>query len=162
MEQLSRLSVFFIGLGVGLAVSAAWFLGDTEHLLPDTDRSEASETASSSPVLTTTDAGAVSVMDQKAGDTVTVASVTVPPPGVWVAVREVTGDTLGNVLGAVRVHGPLSNVEVPLLRATVPGQVYAVTLYRDDGSPEFDPTQSSVYVDFDTGERVTALFKTLP
>jgi hypothetical protein len=79
---------------------------------------------------------------------------------VWVAVREVVGDELGNVLGAVRVSGPKSGVSVPLLRATEPGRSYAVQLYRDDGNGAFDVVVNSVYVDFDTGARVVAYFTT--
>ena len=98
--------------------------------------------------------------DQAAGSAVIVDSVTVPPPGVWVAVRETGGDTLGNVLGAMRVGGPRMNVSVPLLRATEPGHTYAVQLYRDDNNGLFDPTLNSVYVDFTTDARVVVYFKT--
>ena len=91
---------------------------------------------------------------------VTVESVTVPPPGVWVAVREMNGNELGNVLGAAWVNGPKSEVSVSLLRATKPGSSYAVQLYRDDGTGVFDSSINSVYVDFDTGTRVVAYFTT--
>jgi hypothetical protein len=84
----------------------------------------------------------------------------VPPPGVWVAIREVSGRDLGNVLGAVRVVGPHTSVVVPLLRATEPNRSYAVQLYRDDGDGAFDPSINSVYVDFDTGARVVEYFTT--
>ena len=104
--------------------------------------------------------GSVSVAHQPAGDTVVVESVTVPPPGVWVAVHEVKDNDLGNVLGAVRVSGPKSSVSVPLLRATEPGRSYAVQLYRDDRNGVFDVAVNSVYVDFDTGARVVAYFTT--
>ncbi len=84
----------------------------------------------------------------------------VPPPGVWVAVRETSGRDLGNVLGATRVVGPHSNIEVSLLRPTEPNRTYAVELYRDDNNGAFDPAVNSVYVDFDTGARVVAYFTT--
>lgn len=90
----------------------------------------------------------------------TIESVTVPPPGVWVAVREVNGTDLGNVLGAERVVGPHGNITVSLLRPTEPNRSYAVQLYRDDNSGNFDPAINSVYVDFDTGARVVAFFNT--
>ena len=86
--------------------------------------------------------------------------MTVPPPGVWVAVREVQGGDLGNVLGAARASGPRSNLSVPLLRATEPGHSYAVELYRDDNGGAFDPSVNSVYVDFTTGARVVEYFTT--
>lgn len=105
--------------------------------------------------------GAVSVEAQPAGDSVIVESVTVPPPGVWVAVQETQGDKLGNVLGATRVHGPLSNVVVSLLRNTKPNRTYAVVLYRDGGDGGvFDLSTDSVYVDFDSGKRVVVPFRT--
>ncbi len=90
-----------------------------------------------------------------------VDSVTVPPPGVWVTVQETHGDSLGNVLGATRVHGPLSNVVVSLLRNTEPNRTYAVVLYRSDGDGGlFNLKTDSVYVDFDSGKRVVVPFRT--
>lgn len=163
MTNSFHTSSFVLGIALGAALASAWFLGASIPLPPQ----------GSPPVATTTPAarfpesGAVSVSDQPAGRTVLIQSVTVPPPGVWIAVRDTDsssgqagGDGLGNVLGALRVHGPLSNVSVPLLRPTEPGRVYAVELYRDDGDGNFDPTNDSVYVDFDTGVRVVALFTT--
>jgi hypothetical protein len=104
--------------------------------------------------------GSVSVTDQEAGMSVRVESVTVPPPGVWVAIREVEGTTLGNILGAARARGPASQVAVPLLRETQPLHTYAVQLFRDDGDNEFSQALDSVYVDFDTGLPVIAPFST--
>ena len=157
MDSLPRLAVFFLGITVGIALSLAWFFGAPSQFDSTT------LTSSTTPKMaTTTPSGAVSVSDQVAGDSVSITSVTVPPPGVWVSVRDLNGDSLGNVLGAVRVHGPVSNVVVPLLRPTVAGRTYAVQLYRDDGDSQFDHNVDSVYVDFDTGQPVTVLFKALP
>lgn len=106
---------------------------------------------------------AISVKDQQAGMSVFVDAVTVPPPGVWVAVQETdTTGQLGNVLGAGRTHGPVSDFSIPLLRTTEAGREYAIVLYRDDGDSSFDSVNDSVYVDFDSGDRVVALWKTLP
>ena len=102
----------------------------------------------------------VSVGTQAAGSLVIVESVTVPPPGVWVAVREVNGNYLGNVLGATRVKGPRSAISISLLRATEPGLRYAIQLYRDDTGGEFDLSADSVYVDFATGAPAIAYFTT--
>ena len=41
------------------------------------------------PTKTVPLSGAVSVANQSAGSSVTIESVTVPPPGVWIAVREI-------------------------------------------------------------------------
>ncbi|HQU07835.1 MAG: hypothetical protein B7X04_01125 [Parcubacteria group bacterium 21-54-25] len=106
----------------------------------------------------TASSGAVSVGNQPAGNTVLVQSVTVPPPGVWIAVRETDGSNLGNVLGAARVHGPLSNVTVDLLRSTEPGKTYVVELYRPSTSGF--SVNDSVYVDFTSGQPVIAPFHT--
>jgi len=148
---------FIVGTMFGVLLAGAWFLGSETSLLP---------VFSSSRLATSTESviqksGAVSVADQPSGDTVIVESVTVPPPGIWIAVREVISGDLGNVLGAVRVSGPKSNLSIPLLRATEAGRSYVVQLYRDDGTGDFDPAVNSVYVDFDTGARVVAFFKTM-
>jgi len=102
----------------------------------------------------------ISVAAQAAGTEVIIGSVSVPSPGVWLAVREFVGENLGNVLGAARAGTPRTEVVVPLLRATLPGRAYAVELYRDDNNGEFDPAKNSVYIDFDTGERVVVRFST--
>lgn len=147
---------FVSGLMLGVLITGAWFFASDSSSL------------TSEPVLKGAagaalreQSGAISVADQSAGDVVTVESVTVPPPGVWIAVRDVSasGD-LGNVLGAARVGSPRTNLSIPLLRPTEVGRSYAVQLYRDDGGNAFDPAVNSVYVDFDTGTRVVAYFKT--
>ena len=143
---------------LGALLTGAWFFGGTVALLPASSSSFlATSTESGVPA-----SGAIAVANQLSGDTVMVESVTVPPPGVWVAVREVWGSDLGNVLGAARASGPHSNFPIPLLRATEPGRSYAVELYRDDAGGTFDPAMNSVYVDFDTGARVVAYFTTTP
>lgn len=119
------------------------------------------QTATTSPFEVNSGRGTVSVADQPAGNSAIVESVTVPPPGVWVAVRDMTGNMVGNILGAAHARGPVSLFEVPLLRSTVSGRTYAITLYRDDGDDAFDLEKDSAYVDFDTGERVLVLFKAL-
>lgn len=151
------MSSFVAGVMLGALLVGAWSFGKDFVLIP-----------ASSSILTTSiekssapESGAVSVTDQPAGSEVVVESVTVPPPGVWVAVREMNGNDLGNVLGATRVSGPRSNVVIQLLRATEPGRSYAVELYRDDGIGTFDLATDSIYIDFDTGARVVAYFKTI-
>lgn len=147
---------FVAGVMFGALLAGAWFFNNnTSFLSLPPALSLATSTTSNAPV-----SGTVSVTDQPSGDTVVVESVTVPPPGVWVAVREMQGDNLGNVLGAARASGPRSNLSVPLLRATEPGRSYAVELYRDDDNGAFDPSVNSVYVDFTTGSRVVAYFAT--
>jgi len=148
---------FVLGIAVGLLLTSAWFFGSTYS--NDSTTAASAILATSTPISTAS--GAISVENQSAGMVVMVESVTVPPPGVWVAVREVNGNTLGNVLGAMRVGGPRSTVSVPLMRATEPGRSYAVQLYRnDDTTDPFSLTTDSAYVDFDSGEPVVAYFTT--
>ena len=147
---------FVAGVMLGVVLTGAWFFGEDISSL---------QLMSSSLLATSTESsleesGVVSVSDQPSGTIVTVESVTVPPPGVWVAVREINGADLGNVLGAARVVGPHDNITVSLLRPTEPKRSYAVELYRDDNNGEFDPSMNSVYVDFDTGARVVSYFTT--
>ncbi|OGG39936.1 hypothetical protein A2118_01140 [Candidatus Kaiserbacteria bacterium GWA2_50_9] len=146
---------FVIGVMVGALLAGAWFLGGDINLDPGF-----SPLSTTSTDLAPQESGAISVANQPSGDSVIVESVTVPPPGIWIAVLEVNGRDLGNVLGAARVVGPHTDVEVSLLRPTEPGRSYAVQLYRDDNNGMFDPSINSVYVDFDTGSRVVAYFMT--
>jgi hypothetical protein len=146
---------FVVGVMLGALLVGAWFLGSNFAFMPGSSEGVSSDTNN---LASTSEA--ISVTDQKAGSEVVIESVTVPPPGVWVAVREINGTDLGNVLGAVRVGGPRTNISAPLLRVTEPNRSYAVELYRDDNNGVFDPAINSVYVDFDTGARVVVYFKT--
>lgn len=142
---------------LGALLVGIWAFGDS---LPLPITPVSSSVQRTTAALPPAESGAIAIADQPAGSTVIIDSVTVPPPGIWVAVREVNGSSLGNVLGAVRVNGPHTNISVPLLRATVPDLSYAVELYRDDGSETFDLANDSVYVDFATGAPVIAYFTT--
>ncbi|MHB1163444.1 MAG: DUF7282 domain-containing protein [Minisyncoccota bacterium] len=162
MRKNFSLNSFTVGFMLGAILVGAWFLGGnlSTGTLPATAPSLTTNVTSASEV-TPSPNGALAVADQPAGSSVTVESVTVPPPGVWIAVQETENGALGNVLGATRVHGPLSGVVVNLLRNTEPGQTYAVVLYRDGGDGGvFDLKIDSVYVDLDSGKRVLALFRT--
>ncbi len=162
MTKNFSLNSFVGGFMLGALLVAGWSLSGDFSLLPLSAYSIVSSGHSTNNDVKAAapESGAIAVTDQSAGPQVVVESVTVPPPGVWVAVREVNGADLGNVLGAVRVNGPHSSVTVPLLRATVPGSSYAVELYRDDGNDVFDLSTDSVYVDFATGAPVIAYFTT--
>ena len=149
-------SSFVAGVMFGVLLAGAWFFGRS---FPLESFDPFARVATTTPEFMLK-SGAVSVANQPAGDVVAVESVTVPPPGVWVAVRDVYAGDLGNVLGALRVGGPRAAISVPLLRATEPGRTYAVQLYRDDNNGAFDPAVNSVYVDFDTGVRVVTYFTT--
>lgn len=156
MTKGFSLSSFVAGFMLGALCIGVWLSGSNSPLIPFF--SQTPSVTSTPKVLP--ESGAISVADQGAGTEVTIESVTVSPPGVWVAIREVNGNELGNVLGAVRVNGPQSNITIPLLRSTVPGLSYAAELYRDDGNGAFNLVTDSVYVDFETGAPVIAYFKT--
>lgn len=143
---------------LGAMFVGVWISGG-DFSLPFSSASPAPESADT---RTRSESGVIFVVNQPAGDAVIIESVTVPAPGVWVAVREMSGDDLGNVLGAARVTEPRTNISVPLLRATTPGLSYAVMLYRDDGGNTFDLATDSVYVDFATGTSVITYFTTTP
>lgn len=152
------MSSFVAGIMLGALLAGTYFIGNGSLFPLLSTPNSALDTIDTR--LSTETSGAVKVVDQSAGDVVTIESLIVPPPGVWVAVREVQGTTLTNVLGAARMNGPGNNFPVSLLRATIPNQAYAVQLYRDDENNTFDPAINSVYVDFDTGTPVIAYFRT--
>ncbi|HEX8946969.1 MAG TPA: hypothetical protein VF829_02020 [Candidatus Paceibacterota bacterium] len=168
--------IFAAGCATGALITAGWS-GDTRTPVSaqdafgkitnvisnvgTSDDATTSQRVSVDTLASGLESGAVSVNAQPAGSSVLVESVTVPPPGVWVAVQETRDGELGNVLGATRLHGPLSNVTVNLLRNTEPDSTYAIALYRDGGDGGvFDMKVDSAYVDFDSGERVVAPFRT--
>ena len=146
--------IFSAGVLIGVLIVGAWILQGAivvSHVNKDASLYQVVGSKSDT----------VAVSNQPAGENVLVDTVTVPPPGVWVAVREITLEgEFGNVLGAARVRTPSSNVAVPLLRETLPDKSYAIVLYRADNEDAFEVTQNSLYVDFDTGERVVVPFKT--
>ena len=99
---------------------------------------------------------AVTVRDQAAGTSVSVASVTLNEMG-WVAIR----DENGRVLGAARFEaGTWNDVAVPLLRATAAGSSYQVLLYVDDGDREYDLHKDILIMGANGGVAGTT-FKTL-
>ncbi len=148
------MSSFVAGVMLGTLVTGVLFFGG--NIVPVSSV----PLSATSTVQAVVESGALSVSDQPAGNTVIVESVTVPPPGVWVAVREMQGNDLGNVLGAAYARGPRSNLPVPLLRATEPGRSYAIELYRNDTNGTFNFAKDSIYIDFNTGAPVISYFIT--
>lgn len=147
---------FMVGILLGvLLMSIEYYQGFSRNTPPPA----ALFTATSTPYAIP-NGGSISVAKQPSGSSVTVESVTVPAPGVWVAVRDVIDNDLGNILGAVRINGPISNVAIPLLRPTESGRIYAIQLYRDDANGTFSASVNSAYIDFDTGEKAVAYFNT--
>jgi hypothetical protein len=88
----------------------------------------------------------VLVSDQVSGESVFVDSVEVDSK-TWVAVQANRDGVPGNVLGARRIEAPVSSLEIPLLRTTVPGEVYFVLLQEDNGNNQYDLYQDPEIVD---------------
>ncbi len=149
-------TAFIIGLVIGFAAGTFWQNRRTERLsvLP----AQTEETAESEKVRNekgveentvpiaekteteaTTSVSVISVIDQTAGGSVLVRSITASEP-VWVAVREVSaGGGLGNILGAQKAFvDNQKDITVELLRPTKAGEKYVVVLYRDIGAPAFN------------------------
>ena len=142
MNRLSTNNWIVIGIGTALLLFGAWWLM-TSSAAPssetNTEKSGALDAEEASinlntVVSTTSDSESVTVADQVASDTITVASVSFTQSG-WVAVR----DDRGWTLGAGRFEkGTQTNVTVQLLRTTSAGERYQALLYIDDGDGEFD------------------------
>ncbi len=95
----------------------------------------------------------ITVVDQRAGSSVQVASVSLSHDR-WIAVR----DSRGFVLGALRLKAGISNdAVVDLLRATESGKTYHVLVYEDDGDAQFD-LHSDTQVANAHGDAVGATF----
>lgn len=153
MGQGQRNTQIAIGVAVVVVVGLlAWWLfskpsadigsmaTSTDTVINDTATSgtAASDTTdlsgtNTADVTTASTNEAVSVLDQPAGDSVRVASVTLAKAG-WVAVR----DSL-RIYGAAWLSaGTHADVSVPLLRNTESGSTYSVVLYADDGDKAFN------------------------
>ena len=161
MNTLSRVSILSIGFGIGFALAAAWFLGapDAVQNLSNTTHIPREEELVSIPQETDR---FLTVPTQPAGSTVMLNMTTVPELNIWVAVHEMLGNELGNVLGAARIRDSSPTITIPLLRDTESGRLYSIVLYRDNGDNLFSRTDDSVYIDFETGKRVSKSFRTQP
>jgi hypothetical protein len=81
----------------------------------------------------------IKLADQPAGMTVKIDSATYPVEEGWIAVRDYQDDKEGYVLGAVRFskRDGLNPMDIGLLRPTVAGQKYAISLYKEDGDTDW-------------------------
>jgi len=84
--------------------------------------------------------GAVDVVDQPAGNVVTLTGATFPTEEGWVAVRTYPNGQLGSILGAARYSKEQELVpsQVHLLAPTTSGKEYAVVFFSEDGDHEFN------------------------
>ena len=145
MDIKDRNTQIIIGAVILVVLIGAiwWFVASGKNpVAPSRSSSEATSTMPTTtsgealPGAPTTEVSgeSVTVVNQAASDTVQVASATLSQLS-WIAVRDDTGRTLGAGLFPA---GEQSNVEVPLLRATEPGQHYQVLIYVDNGDHQFD------------------------
>ena len=151
--------VLVAGLIVGFLVGWYW-PRDGASLTVDTTNLISTSTVSVVPlpanVYETIEAtSSVSVDDQKAGNLVFVKHTEVTKP-TWIAVREMLGDVVGNILGAQMITSTSDDVPVTLVRGTVAGGKYAVFLYQDDGNGQFE-FKKDLMMEMN-GEPVAAIF----
>lgn len=135
---------WIIGIAVAIVVVIlGWWLftkkpvagqGNTPTATTTTNGGQKGGTTTQSGAVTTPAAGeALSVVDQAAGDSVTIASMTLTKPS-WIAVQ----DKRGWILGAGWFPAGATSGSVPLLRATLAGETYTALVYVDDGDKTFD------------------------
>lgn len=95
----------------------------------------------------------VTTFDQAAGDSVLVSQATLKSPS-WIAIK----DTKGWILGAGWFASSGENLQVSLLRATEPGEVYQAVIYVDDGDKQFDFHTDTLLTSVD-GAPVSSTFR---
>lgn len=93
-----------------------------------------STTGGTQPATTTSQGEAITVNDQPAGVTVTIANMDISRE-TWVAVRDER-----SILGAGRFAAGTESGTVELLRGTEAGKTYTVVVYVDNGNRAFDLT----------------------
>lgn len=84
--------------------------------------------------------GKVQVEDQKASQTIELASATYPVSEGWIGVRQYDNEKLGYILGVARFSEEQGLVpsEIPLLRSTTAGKTYAIVIFKEDGDRKFN------------------------
>ena len=114
--------------------------------------SAAQQTTPAQAATVTSGSDSITVQDQPASSTVTVAAVTISKRG-WVAVRQG-----GHYLGAQFLRpGTYKDVVVTLLKPTEAGSAYEAVLFYDNGNTQFDWNADSVVTRAD-GSDVAAAF----
>ncbi len=146
--------LFFIGVLVGVSVTKI-VLGGGDSVSPDAQsgaEKDALVTAVDSkdtlsrpkdfpmpPTVPNNTRVNLSVLDQKAGQTVQVTSVSVSATS-WIAIYEEMGGKPGSILGAVRVVEGDRFAVVPLLRpeGLTANRTYFAVVLPDNGDGQFD------------------------
>lgn len=124
-------------LGILLAGASGYFLGRSSVNKVVTFPLEGSKDVTLSASLVAFRKNNIDILNQKAGNTVSVNDITLEKTS-WLAIHEDNGGKPGNILGARRFPaGVTKNSFIELLRPTVGGVYYAM-IHEDDGSPDFD------------------------
>jgi len=98
------------------------------------------DTVLNNEIRETPETAKIQVSEQAAGHSVTVNSAILDVNG-WIVVHEEKDGFVSNALGASRAdQGVHTNITVPLLRGTEPGNRYWIVLYSDNGDREFSLT----------------------
>lgn len=86
-----------------------------------------------------TGTGSIEVADQKAGESVTLGTLSFPTKAGWVVVRDYKDGVQGNILGSARYSADegLTPKTVELQRKTVAGSTYQVSFYTNEGAIGF-------------------------
>ncbi len=139
-----------------------------QGMTPGSDGSDVAKKIQEAPQEVTTKSTAtpgvvagnsISVSDQPAGGSITVAAVSIDKRG-WIVIHQDDHGAPGWVLGARRLEpGSYTNDVVELLRATTPGNVYYAMLHTDDGVDTFDLHKDLPVTD-GVGNPVMMRFKT--
>lgn len=95
----------------------------------------------------------VTVVDQPAGNTVTIAEANIKKPS-WIAVR----DTRGWYPGAKLIAASDKNITIPLLRNTEAGKTYEVVIFLDNGDKKFSIHGGDMLVTSTQGAPVSSTF----
>lgn len=167
---------FVLGVAIGALVVGAWFVLYPEHAEAPTDTAadmpavpvagtrpaEESTHFSGDPESFTQAGNAVSVRDQQAGNTIVVDSASLAQDGWIVVHEEILDGVIGNALGATRKDaGTYTAVSIELLRPTVAGKHYWVTVYADNGDKIFSLKDDTPLFGT-TGELLLAGFTATP
>ncbi|MFZ2252908.1 MAG: hypothetical protein WAW13_01890 [Minisyncoccia bacterium] len=90
--------------------------------------------------------GSIIVLEQKAGQTVTLGKLELPTKNGWVVVRDYMDGVPANVLGAARysVAEGLMPTVVDLVRGTTAGSSYQVVFYAEKGAAGFSISEDTV------------------
>lgn len=112
----------------------------TEETTSDTTGTKETTIEAKKDAQVVTGNGSLTVLDQKAGSSVTLGEVKYPATAGWIVVREFRDGMPANILGAARYNTEtgLLPTSVPLQRATVTGGAYQAVFFTENGDNNFE------------------------